>query len=730
MGAISLYTQPNQGGLQSYQLATFETTDLTPGTDYTQNFLKEIHVAGLNKDCWFVKLTLASTAFDNLDVNKNNSPIPRNDLIIQQMDISGTLTNVLGPANDNLGAQALTVRPDDWEVHWRDKYNGRYFYNATPRVYYTSPITPSSIPPAFTENTYYNTNQSRYIFWTMSDCYFSIEEGWRVDTSAYQNPCRNYAQSFSSGFSSDSSTQNANMSCNSLRERGMEGPYVLQERNDRLSFQGRIMATAGGNSGATGYVPASQQVFTNFIEFDYTIEQQGGEIITVHMIGICHWRENLDGYVQEAQIVAISKNFWEGKPKPPYTGPTSHIQGGQGQFRRNSESTGDLNGAGVGNIVSNWNTALSAITSGYGKHIVYPTDGASASCFAKFINNIVNPDFWTAFQSKFSSPLSAVVACHAMPASLAPPSTGTYTPITAAGQDWTDSPAPQSYCNGFSQDYVRYHVGTWYIEEDSQSFADYDNTAVIINLPYIGVFELDISSCMGQPGAIAVDYTSDAWTGDVVAIVSVQDRNGNIWRRYSWKGNCSHQIPLATYTPPGVALATQGVHVLTNVAGGVLQFSAGVSAADATARQSYANSFTEAELYAMEQGEFAAGLNAAGREGARAGARAGAPTLTRTVGSSLGNAIQQANATISSNGSGGNATAPIDTQCWVLIIKPEWSNPDYYARECGYPSDIAGEVGDFEGLLCVSSVEVEGIDCTDDEKAQIRQYLVDGVYLS
>lgn len=114
------------------------------------------------------------------------------------------------------------------------------------------------------------------------------------------------------------------------------------------------------------------------------------------------------------------------------------------------------------------------------------------------------------------------------------------------------------------------------------------------------------------------------------------------------------------------------------------------------------------------------------------------PTTTRSAtlaaaGSALTSAAQAAVSgaqTSSSNASGGNVSSPIDTQIWILITRPQWSNPELYERERAYPSDISGLIGDFQGFLAIASAELNGISCTDVERGEIMERLATGVYLS
>lgn len=711
MGAITLYTQPKNKGARSFELGTFETADLVRGTDYTQNFLKEIHIAGMNKDYWFVKLTLASSALNNLTVDKVNSPMPQVDLIETTITVNDQPLNVLAPANDNLELEALATRPADWAINWRDKYNKRFYYQAgqSPRIYYSSATLPDSgigyTAPAFSAGQYYETNQSRYLFWTLSDCYFALEQGWVVDTSFQQNPTVNYARTFyGAASSSDATTRGRHQYCNALRERGMEGDYVIQNSQDRRDFSCELRDVS-----FESYGPRTQSIFTNFVEFDYEIQREGGEVIHVDMIGICHWKENLDGYVQAAEIIAISKPFWEGTPKPPYTGPHSTIQGGGGAFNYDSDGRGDRTGALIAGIVQKAGTAMSYATAGLNKYV----EGYASVAFSQMKQRLFKPSTWQGFKDIYLSPLQAIISCHMMPSELAPSATESAAAIACASATLSTNTMPL-----FDDPTRHCHLGSFDLPENHGAFDDY-NAQVLINLPYIDVVQIDVTSCMG--GWVSIDYTAEGLSGDCVAVVTVSDRDNHHYDRYAYKGNCAAPIPLSTYTP----LASQALNFIpgtvTNLAGGMIggALAKGIEGASLTS------------MYAHDWGIDVADADISSARGrmSRAGAASGFITGISSIGSDALKAVSAGSNTTSSNASSGNFTAPFDPMCWALITWPMWSNPDYYPRECGYPSDIGQPVSQFRGVLSVSSIELEGIDCTDDERAEIEEKMRAGVYL-
>lgn len=714
MGSIQLYTEPQQQGLKTYQAGTFTTTDLEKGVDYTEGYLKKIEVQSINKQCWFAKLTLSTGGFENLDMSQATSLLPQ--INMEAVDMGGG-TYHYKPTNCDLTATALATRPLDWDIRWRDKYTAepilytttvtpaKSFYANQPLSAPTSGGTPGE--RAFVANTYYETNQGRWLFWTLSECYFAIEGQWAVNTNVGTS-CANQIIAFNAGMgSTNASVRAAARYVNCIRERGYQGPMINlgteAEFNNFCSYS------------SIGVTPDNQEtrVFAGFVQFSYPITLESEEVINEDMMGICVYRISADGYILSAQISAISEDFWKGKTRPPYDGPTSNVQGGGGNFARNSQSNGDRTGANAANITTRWNNARASLLSGYNRYVM---DFGSMAAFNEFLTQLTNPSWMEGWQNLVFSPLDNILVCHSMPGEFAPPQSGNLTSkIIVAGHELTTNAAPV-----WANPYVSKHIGDFDLTEFYGAYLDYIGTSVYVNLPYIGVVQLDTSA--GMAGWVSIDYMADALSGDIIALVTTCDRNGNSWKRYSYKGNCAAAIPLATYTPLSTRFSAGGISVLTGLLGNTV----------ASGLQGRTMGSTLADIYSRdwEYDLDDSDISGAVQTGWRGGAISG-------IIGSVGGAIQglQSVATAGSgttmcNASDGGMTAPIDTDCWILVVRPEWSNPDYYPREAAYTSDIAGKVGDFEGTLSVSSVELENIKCTDDERVEIFNNLIAGVYLT
>jgi hypothetical protein len=84
-----------------------------------------------------------------------------------------------------------------------------------------------------------------------------------------------------------------------------------------------------------------------------------------------------------------------------------------------------------------------------------------------------------------------------------------------------------------------------------------------------------------------------------------------------------------------------------------------------------------------------------------------------------------------SNAEGGSVSSQIDTRCYLIITRPIWSNPDLYADQKAYPSDISGTISSvgFSGFLQTQTIKLNGITATDEERYEIATRMNAGVYV-
>ena len=226
--------------------------------------------------------------------------------------------------------------------------------------------------------------------------------------------------------------------------------------------------------------------------------------------------------------------------------------------------------------------------------------------------------------------------------------------------------------NTVSSQYVKRDLGSLYIPEHWASALDYGpyNT-VDIFLPYVGVRSLQIDDVVGK--TLKVEYNVDILSG--ATVVSVMCGNSVLYT-YNTSLISYHPISQSSFGPLYQSIA--------NGMGNVIS-------------------------------------------GAVAGGIGGA------VGGALGSAINVAmskHSTVSRGGSiGGNSGCLGGFVPYLIIHRPIQSLASGFAHFKGYPSNITATLGSVSGYTEVESVHLDGITCTDNEKAEIEALLYNGVIL-
>ena len=374
-----------------------------------------------------------------------------------------------------------------------------------------------------------------------------------------------------------------------------------------------------------------------------------------------------------------------------------------------------------------------------------------AAAFKQMVDNLVDPDVWQGFDNKYYNPIDSIITCSMIPAYLAPSGSdiGTSSVIKASKLNLTTTAVPT-----FNIWNKSIHIGSVDIRPYCDGFPDFDNTAIYINLPYVGVKQLDINACMD--GELAVDYLIDYLTSDVTAQIWVRDKFGNYNIRYEFKGNCGKQIPLTQIVPRstqviqsvgsgliGVATSLAGAAIIGGVAGSIAKAAALPGAMEAAKQSVIATGGRTASYLPGGKSVIA---TMAGIEASKAGKQAfwgsfapsAALASTGAISTMANGALQAGQQMMSSNANGGAVSSPVNTQCYLAIVRPMWSAPEDYGKRFGYPSDISGtiNVSDTEGgdpftnFLSVRAILLDGLTCLPEEKAEIEQLMSAGVYVS
>ena len=712
MASVQLYTQNATEGLQTYTLAEANLLEATKDTHYTQDFLYKTTNPTTQEDVWTVNLSIPLAGMDYVSPNKNYQPLPHYPLI----DHNGYFyPDYVDPA-----AEALTEEPTDWELHWRDYYSENKFvywdYNLK-RYYYGAPLYPnaSNVPPTWVSGVYYKTNQVRHIYWTMDGNYFPLTWGWLdIGNTVYYGLQFAWAQYGKYNVNWDAHWENVN----NPRFAGVSGPLVYGNSGNGENYFS-FVHNYGAHTSLTSDI--DPRVYFNFIGFKYKfMDTTGTEPVekTEEFIGLIAWEESIDGIPQSAKIVGLSKNFFGARKKPANGGPISGIQGGNGVFDAPSNNHGDRTGTEVGSIVNGWSASASNVNF----FNMYYISSAFMSAFkSEFITSLWNPSWLQTFLNSFVNPMDAIIQCHVMPSGLLFPYYGADEEIQVANILLSTTKSPT-----FGNMYHMKHIGSIDITEYTGSFADYTNCSIYINLPYVGVKQIDTAACMN--GWVSVDYATDVLSGDCTAFVSVCDRFGNTQIRYEWKGNCSRDVPLKQRDNPLAKTVMSALPSIAGLTAGLATGSAATALFTTAAGNSIFSSLSALDpyygLFDQEDADFIA-QNLPSTSGISR-----ATNIASTIASSATNALVSGQSILSNNASGAGVSSPINTNCYLYITRPQWSNPVLYERQKAYPSDISGKIGDFNGFLSAQTAELNNIDCTDVERSEIMTRLVAGVYLS
>ena len=232
--------------------------------------------------------------------------------------------------------------------------------------------------------------------------------------------------------------------------------------------------------------------------------------------------------------------------------------------------------------------------------------------------------------------------------------------------------------------YIDRDMGTFNLEKLWDSYLDFSPyTRVELYLPYLGLHSLDTDELMcparmdgtlqrGLGSVLSLTYRLDLLTGVIVAKVKV---NGEI--RYQYEGKVGLTIPLTgqTYAQMAQAIVQAGAGLATTIASGGL--TAPLTAAAA---------------------------------------------VTGTVNASKPNVERIGNIS-------GDASMLATNVPYLIVTRPNKPLLDEQEIYTGFPSYRSGTLGNFSGFTQVIEAHVEGISCTEEERALILKWLKEGIII-
>ncbi len=225
-----------------------------------------------------------------------------------------------------------------------------------------------------------------------------------------------------------------------------------------------------------------------------------------------------------------------------------------------------------------------------------------------------------------------------------------------------------------------------------------------IYLPFIGYQELDIDEC--RDNSLHLIYRIDILSGTVVAIIRIQERD-----IYQFTGNCLTQLPLTSMDAQTMISNAVNIGIAAASAGAT---GAVASAGDALTAENLANGDITA-----------AGAELQNAQRAMQVSNAGGSLAAATANGMMGMKPNFKK----SGGIGASASLISVMQPYLFLTTPRQSMPDNYNKVCGFPCNVGGTLGDFEGFTVVEDIRLNGLVATSPEVEEIYQLLKSGVII-
>lgn len=272
-----------------------------------------------------------------------------------------------------------------------------------------------------------------------------------------------------------------------------------------------------------------------------------------------------------------------------------------------------------------------------------------------------------------NSPIENVIACKIFPMSF----TGTDEKMKLGNVEMPTMGLKMSSNSSFL-----YDVGTITLKGHYESFLDYEPfTSVNIFLPFIGFQTLPCTLLMNH--SINVKYAVDVITGSCKALIF---RDG--LEVLSFSGVMGIDIPVSAQNRAQVEMAYIETGAKTTIDTAATVATGGASKAMTA-------------------------LSVAG------GASEGLLDLAK------------AQYKTSTSGSHNSATSACETlQCYIIVDRPIWQNLEGFNHAYGRMCNLTQNLSNLRGFtICNSHIDLSGIECTEEEREEIFNYLTGGVIL-
>lgn len=529
--AVQLYKGAYGQNAVSFDTAAFDFEGGTVGTDYTAPTVTEtaeLPSGERAKVCYF---DIFAAGLDRLTGYSTDPASPQNLTTQPQASVYQSGADWICDTLPDAEPVTIGQQPEDWALHYRDKYYTRRTATATGfsgTIYVYDAV--SSTYSATTQ--YYKYDGAQIMYYTVGGGFFGVSRYFRTFTT---NRTRLYdlcgvLRRFSDPGGSPSTDPFI------WRSGGATGPEMVGFAATGATVQGDALTAIPQ---AVGVVYG--RMLLQLIAFDYEGTQY---------IGIVYIQTSIDGIPQNAHVTAVSLPFWIGEAQRPNYGRASGINWGQGTFSDPSQPVG------IPGIPS----AITATDFGAGMHI---RTLSQANALPQLMAQLWGTgSFWSAWKNVRFDPLSCIVSLHVIPWQILPSATTNHLSIALTKLDVSNGIPPSRI--------IDISRGTVSIPEYYGSRLDYaPHTSANIYLPFIGDYPLDISDIMG--GSLSLTYRVDIATGDCIAFLLGTDRRGLTTISKSYRGNCAFRIPVSGSDNGGAGMLS----ALSSLVGGAVSIATG-----------------------------------------------------------------------------------------------------------------------------------------------------------
>ena len=227
--------------------------------------------------------------------------------------------------------------------------------------------------------------------------------------------------------------------------------------------------------------------------------------------------------------------------------------------------------------------------------------------------------------------------------------------------------------NKLNRQYNKIRIGSFTFENKFKSYLDYAPYSTIrVYLPFCGMKDIDPEIVIGH--TFFLDASIDYVSGNIMYYGSIVDDEGVDSTLYSWKGNCSTDIPI-TNEDFGYKVS-QGFNIAGSIGGLIASKGASIVSA------------------------------------------------TETVARGVADAKYMESGSITSNDGFSGIMYP-----YVVLTYPIISVPNNYNHTIGRPSMKSATIGTQIGYTKVYSCHLENITCTYEELSEIEDLLKSGVII-